>query len=245
MNGFAQDLMNGLPPRKKAETKPNFYGMQLDSAAKIAQEGLSADDAAVSHYVASTSISGAAAIQQWADAGDDTPEGGKANALLDLIRGLVDGNNDDELDEDEQGAFEDVADAAWAYAASKGATDDDLDLVFNAEEDSADVEAAAQRIIDLLEAELPEGADANMDDLTNFAFSDEAGESQFDAAYRKRMVIRHGRKVKINKRISGSVHRSSKQKLAIQKAQRKSNTATSRARRVKSLKLNKRMGLSK
>lgn len=64
-----------------------------------------------------------------------------------------------------------------------------------------------------------------------------------DATYRKRMVIRNGKKVRVNKRVSGTVRLSGKQKLAIRKASLKARSAGAKARRMKSMKLRRKMGL--
>ena len=106
---------------------------------------------------------------------------------------------------------------------------------------------AAERVCELLRGGLPEGDDASMEDVENFAFDAEAQEplmdSVLDAVYKKRMVIRGGKKVRINKRVSGTVRLSAAQKVAIRKAGMKSRSASSRMRRMRSLNVRKKMGL--
>lgn len=64
-----------------------------------------------------------------------------------------------------------------------------------------------------------------------------------DAVYKKTMVVRDGKKIRINKRISGTVYRTAKQKMATRKASLKSHSARSKMRRMKSVRLRQRMGL--
>lgn len=243
MSTFTQEvIMDGVLNRNRQhKTKA-----QLDSAAAGADAGLSSEDAAAAHFTAKTSIDGASAVQEWlATISAEDFTGNKADALLDIIRGLVDGNNDGEITDEEQTAYELTADAAWAYLNSLGASNDDLDLIFNADDDTDDVEEAAMRVYDLTVTAVPDGEDSAADDLNDFVFNDDAEQSQMDAAYRKKLVIRHGRKVKINKRISGHVKRTSAQRLALQKAQRRSNTASARVMRSKSFKIGARLGTHK
>lgn len=49
--------------------------------------------------------------------------------------------------------------------------------------------------------------------------------------------------MRINKRISGKVRLSAKQRQAIRKAQRRANTGAAKMRRLKSFKMRRRMGL--
>ena len=98
---------------------------------------------------------------------------------------------------------------------------------------------------ELLKGELPDG-DA-MSDVDAFAFDAESQESLMDsvldAVYKKRMVIRGGKKVRINKRISGTVRLSAAQKVSIRKAGMKSRSAGARMHRMKSIRMRTRMGL--
>ena len=77
----------------------------------------------------------------------------------------------------------------------------------------------------------------------NFAFTKEENEPAFDAVYKKKLVIRGGKKVRINKRVSGTVRLTAKQKMAIRKAQRKAHSASALMRRMKSMRIRRRTGL--
>lgn len=65
----------------------------------------------------------------------------------------------------------------------------------------------------------------------------------FEAAYRKKKVVRDGKVVKINKRVSGRIRLSAAQKAGLRAARRKANTAVARLHRRKSMKLRKQRGL--
>ncbi|PIQ55371.1 MAG: hypothetical protein COW02_03435 [Comamonadaceae bacterium CG12_big_fil_rev_8_21_14_0_65_59_15] len=62
-----------------------------------------------------------------------------------------------------------------------------------------------------------------------------------DAAYRKRFVIRGGKKMRVNKRISGVVRLSAKQKMGIRKMHMKSHSASARMHRMKSMRMRTKM----
>jgi hypothetical protein len=67
--------------------------------------------------------------------------------------------------------------------------------------------------------------------------------SLLDAVYKKKIVIRRGKKVRINKRVSGTVRLTAKQKVAVKKMLRKSHSAVAQMRRAKSRKVRQRSGL--
>ena len=56
-------------------------------------------------------------------------------------------------------------------------------------------------------------------------------------------MVRNGKKVRINKRVSGTVRLSAKQKVAIKKARLKSHNARAMLKRAKSMRKRKQMGL--
>jgi hypothetical protein len=177
----------------------------------------------------------AAAIQQWTET--DDLEDGETNAdrLLALMVGIADANKDGEISDDEQGVLDIALNAAWDYLNSYGVDDEDAGALLNDWDSDA-----ADRIKDLVAASLPEGEAADAD-IDSFAFGDQ--EPMLDAVYRKTTVVRHGKKIRINKRISGTVRLSARQKLAIKKAQRRSHSAQAMMRRAKSLRVRKQTGL--
>jgi hypothetical protein len=58
-----------------------------------------------------------------------------------------------------------------------------------------------------------------------------------------KMAIRNGKKMRIRKRVSGTVRLSAAQKVGLRKARMKSHSATARMRRAKSMKIRRKSGL--
>jgi hypothetical protein len=207
----------------------------LDSACDD-EDGNAAADYAATHIA----LGAGSTIQEWVETDDLDEDETLADRLLANMVGLVDANKDGELGDDEADVLESALEFAWDYLAEKGVSDEDCDKLLNDWD-----EAAAGRIRDLLAASLPDGDDAASADLDNFVFGDEGTDVVLDATYKKRMAIRKGKKVRINKRIAGSVRLTAKQKVSIRRAQMKAHTASAIMRRMKSMRLNRKMGLSK
>jgi hypothetical protein len=209
---------------------------------KIALDGVDdvldpeAADDAQDYALTNLALTTAAAIQDWAET-DDLDEGETlASRLQNTLVGVVDPDQDgDELDDDEQAVLGFVLEAAGDYLAAKGVAEDDIDALLNDWNDDA-----AVRIQDLLVSTLPNGEEAAADDLDDFAFTED--DPTLDAAYKTKSAVRGGKKVRIRKRISGTVKLSPKQKLAIRKAQKKAHSAGAMSRRIKSL---RKEGLAK
>lgn len=187
-------------------------------------------------------LSVAAVIQQWVET-DDLDDGETyADRLLALMIGIADENQDGEITDDEQGVLDIALNAAWDYLAGKGVSDEDLDVLLN--DWDGDV---ADRVRDLVASVLPEGEDASDSDIDDFAFSssdqEPALDGTYDAAYKMKMAIRGGKKMRIRKRVSGTVRLSAAQKVGLRKARMKSHSATARMRRAKSMKIRRKAGL--
>lgn len=226
------EMLRGAMSRKKEEKKPVVAA--LDSAETNGKMLDSAGDYANKDLV----LRSAAAIQQWAET-DDLDEGESyADRLMALMVGIVDSNKDGEISADEQELIDVALNAAWDYLVKLGVSEEDAGSLLN--DWDAD---AGERVRDLVASVLPEGEEAAADDLDDFAFSDEDQEPALDAAYKKTMAVRHGKKVRINKRISGTVRLSGKQKVAIRKAQVKSHSASAIMKRMKSMRIRKQTGL--
>ena len=183
-------------------------------------------------------VKAVAAIQEWSET-DDLAEGeGYSDRLMAMFIAIADENKDGELTEAEQAVIETALESAYEYLVSKGVSEEDASLLLNDwDEDAAD------RVRDLVAAELPDSEDAAADDLNNFVFSESDQEPAYDAVYKKTFAIRHGKKVRINKRISGTVRLSPKQKVAIRRASMKSHSAAAIMRRMKSMRMRRRAGL--
>lgn len=219
-------IRNALAPRAK---KPI-----LDSAADDA--GAGPDDVTI----ADITLSAAGAIQQWAET-DDLAEGETyADRLMALLVGIADANKDGDISEDEQGVLDVAVNTAWDYLTAKGVSDDDANALLN--DWDAD---AASRVRELVCAALPDGDEAAAEDIDNFVFGADDQEPLLDAAYKMRFAIRNGKKTRVKKRISGTVHLSAAQKVAIRKARMKSHNATAMMRRMKSNRMRSKMGMNK
>lgn len=189
------------------------------------------------------SIKAVAAVQEWAET-DDLDEGeGYADRLMALMVGIADADVDGDLSEDEQDVVEIALNTAWDYLSDKGVSDEDLDSLLN----DWDNETGA-RVQELVASKLPDGEEAAADEMDSFVFGDGSDEAALDstvldATYKKKIVVRKGKKVRINKRVAGRVRLSAKQKLAVRKMLRKSHGAKATMRRAKSNRVRKQMGL--
>lgn len=220
------ELLRGALKRREPEKV-------LDSAGD--EPSLSgADD----YTIADISMSAVAAVQQWAET-DDLDDGESyADRLMALFVGIADANKDGDITEDEQGVLNVALNAAWDYLVKCGVTEEDAGSLLNDWDDDA-----ADRVRDLVASVLPDGEDEAGSDIDSFVFSSSDQEPALDAVYRKTMAVRNGKKVRINKRISGVVRLSAKQKVAIRKARMKSHSAGAMMRRMKSMRLRRKSGL--
>lgn len=183
-------------------------------------------------------LSAIAVVQQWAET-DDLDDGESyADRLMAMFVGIADANHDGDITEDEQGVLEVALNAAWDYLVKAGVTEEDASALLNDWDDDA-----ADRVRDLVASVLPDGDDAASAEIDSFVFSDDDNAPALDAVYRKTVAVRNGKKVRINKRISGTVRLSAKQKVAIRKARMKSHSAGAMMRRLKSMRLRRKAGL--
>ncbi|GLX87889.1 hypothetical protein Pfra02_04580 [Pseudomonas fragi] len=237
------NLINNLRSAMYAPAAPaksdKTAGITLDAAA-----GDFTLDSAAESEIREARKDAVAAILTWVS--DDDLDDGESGAdrLLALFVGIADNNQDGELDDDEQEVVQVALEAAWDYLSLCGVEDDDISALLN----DWDADAAV-RIRDLVATSLPDGDDEAAKAIDAFAFNDSTDQdpafdnTTMDATYRKKMVIRGGKKVRINKRVSGVVRLSAKQKASIRKAGLKSRSAGAKARRMKSMKLSRKMGL--
>lgn len=199
-------------------------------------------DSATDYALSSIAMRAVATVQQWCEEDSMGDGEGKGDRLIAMLIGVADEDKDGELSEDEQAVVQTAMNDAWDYLAAKGVAESDLDALFNGE--SAESNAAAERVCEFVKERLPEGDDAMGDEIDNFAFGGEASESMFtDAVYKRRFAIRGGKKVRVMKRVAGVVRLSAGQKVAIRKARMKAHGARATAKRMKSLRVRKSMGL--
>lgn len=176
-------------------------------------------------------------ITSWLET-DDLDEGETlADRLKAMFIGVIDMDKDGELSDDEQSIAEALLDAGADYLASKGVSDEDITALL----DDWDTDAA-DRVLDFLAGSMPDGEAAD-DELNGFVFDAEAQEPLFDAVYKKKTVIRNGRKILKNVRISGTVHLSAKVKANLKRMQLKAQTAQAKFRRARSNHTRLKMGL--
>lgn len=214
------------PPKKAVAT--------LDAAKPAGNAGWSEAEDFTQRDIA---MQAAAAIQQWAES-DDMDEGEtSADRLIALMVGIADANKDGGITEDEQSVLDVALEAAWEYLSELGATEEDVNALLN----DWDVDAA-DRLKELVASAL--SGDESNADIDRFVFGEEDQEPALDsAAYRMKFAVRNGKKMRIKKRISGTVRLSAKQKLGIRKMLMKSHSAGARMRRMKSMRARVRMGM--
>lgn len=215
----------------------------LDSAA-LNLKKQSILDAAGAAELADIRGQAVATLQQWATTPESDLDEGEtlADRLLSMFIGLADQNMDGDVTEDEADLIQIAMDAGYDYLLGKGVTDADASALLN-DGDSG----AAERIADLLTGEVATDDEA-ADDIDSFAFDEDSQASLldsavFDAVYKRKMVVRGGRKVRVNKRVSGTVRLTAAQKVAIRKAGMKAHSAAARMRRLKSVNLRAKFGL--
>lgn len=234
-----QKVLRGLMYPAKRDPKPAAVDDGLPRRFLVLDDatGEPVLDTAGEYEHMSLRMEAVAIVQQWVEE-EDLDEGeSSADRLLAMMVGIADDNQDGELDEDENEVVDAAREAAWDYLSALGIDDEEIGLLL----DDWD-EAAAERIRDAVAAALPDGDEA-FDAIDSFTFDESDQEPLFDAAYRKRTVVRGGKKKRVNKRVSGNVRLSGKQKLAIRKARKKAHSPRARARRLKSMKVRRRMGV--
>jgi hypothetical protein len=177
-----------------------------------------------------------ASLQQWLEV-DDLEDGESySDRLLAMLIGIADANKDGDITEDEQGVLDIALNAAWDYLGRYDVAEDDISALLNDWDSDA-----GERIRDLMATSLPEGDEADAD-MDNFVFGGDQ-EAALDATYKKVTAVRGGKKVRINKRVSGTVRLSARQKMAIKKAVLKSHSAVAQMRRAKSMRTRRKAGL--
>lgn len=223
--------------------KPVPTKAMLDSAAAEAEQAKQAlldatANAAGAFAINDIRSAAAMAVKAWA-ATSDLDEGETlSDRLFAHAVGIANDSQDGDLSEDDTEVIGIALEAMADFLVDKGASEEDVDALLNGADNDA-----AERV-----AELVRGAGGDDDaDVDNFTFDASSSEAVMDgvldAVYKKAIVVRNGKKVRINKRISGHVRLSAAQKVAIRKAGIKAHSAAARIRRVKSMKVRSRAGL--
>jgi hypothetical protein len=199
----------------------------------VVLDAVGSDDAA-KYGIQDLKLKAATALSTWCETDDLGDDESAADRLQSLFIGIVDINKDGELSDEESDLLDVLLNYAWDYLEAQGVDDDTISGLLN-DWDSG----AADRAMDLLNGSMPDGDDS----IDNFAFGANDEEAVFDAVYKKRMVVRGGKKMRVNKRISGHVRLSAKQKIGIRKMQMKSHSAGAMMHRMRSMKIRKNSGL--
>lgn len=177
-------------------------------------------------------------IREWAETDDLDTDEGYGDRLLALIVGTA-AHSDNDLTEDEVEYAGMVAELVGDILEKKGIPGDDIDALFADGKFDNDV---GERVYELLLDKMPQGEDAVLDDAGKFVDGDD-GDDMLDATYRKVIAVRKGKKVRLNKRIAGTVRLNAKQKAAVRKMQRKAFSGGAKIKRAKSMRLRQKMGM--
>ena len=178
-------------------------------------------------------------IAEWAQTDELDGDEGYGDRLLALIVGTA-AHSDNDLTEDEVEYAGMVAEVVGDYLEDKGIPADDIDALLGDASFDNDV---AERVHEALLDKLPDGEEAMMDDAGRFVDGDETDDQMLDATYRKKVVVRGGKKIRINKRIAGTIRLNAAQKSAVRKMQRKAFSGAAKIKRAKSMRLRRKMGL--
>jgi hypothetical protein len=237
MNEYLREALKKKDKPVKAEVKVDpVLDAVLDG---VDESNLSGAD---SYTHTDITLKAVAAVQQWVET-DDLEDGETlADRLMSMVIGIADANKDGEISEDEQSVVDVALNAIWDYLAQYEVADDDISALLNDWDNDC-----AERVRDLLASSLPEGEAADAD-IDNFVFGSSDQEpaldsAALDAVYKRKIVVRAGKKVRVNKRISGHVRLSAKQKVAIKKAGLKSHSARAQMNRAKSMRMRVKSGL--
>ena len=252
---FIEELRDYVIAQNKASA-PIKPKMTLDSAKSAESAGEFSGNSAARFQEQAIASEALNLLSEWLET-DDLDDGeGLGDRLMNMMVGLADDNKDGEISDDEAEVINIGLNAVADYLVEKGISEENASALL--EEFDNDL---AENVREALLAAVPDGEEFD-EELDNFVFSEEenaplldsaaenvlakmakAQNLTLDAAYRKVFAVRNGRKLRINKRISGKVRLSAKQRQAIRKAQRKSHTGAAMMRRMKSFKMRRRMGL--
>lgn len=180
-----------------------------------------------------SAIDAAAIVYQWAET-DDLEQGeGYADRLLSLCVGALPYDVEDDLTDEQSEELADIVDDVATVLESMGVAEDDLVSLLDDWDNDA-----GERVQEFVAAAIEDGSDP-----ASFVMGDGSDEAALDAVYKKRVAIRNGKKVKINKRVSGKVILSAGQKVAVRKMLMKSRTSIAKLKRAKSMRVRRKMGL--
>ena len=216
---------------------------------RTAMDSLSKDELSPAeiYTLADMTAKSAAIVNSWIETSDLGDNETYSQRLDALIMGFCDMDGNGEIGDDENDMYQMMWGLVGDYMQAKGASFDDVEAIANKGDD-----AAASRVMELIAESLPDGDGAEIEDINTWTFDEEStgsifdsckNETAMDATYKKQVVIRGGKKVRKNVRVSGTVHLSGAQKAGIKKAQMKSHSAGAQMKRMKSMKVRAKFGL--
>lgn len=249
MNYLKDTLRNGarlqkaiaLASQGENQTEADRKAAMLDAAAKQALLDAAAgqDNVPDVVYTDTMRLDATHVIREWAET-DDLGEGeGYGDRLLALVVGTA-ADSDTDLTEDEVDYAGMVAELVGDLLESKGIPEADVDALIGDGSFDNDV---AERVHEALLDKMPTGEDAMNDEAARFVDGTDEDGDMLDATYRKKVVVRAGKKVRLNKRIAGNIRLTAAQKSAVRKMQRKAFSGAAKMKRAKSMRLRKKLGL--
>lgn len=141
------------------------------------------------------------------------------------------------LSDDDHVVIDSMRTSVGGYLDSIGCDNGDIEEMLN--DFTAD---ATERCLSHAAESLDDGEDAVFDAVDSYAFGcfdatggDATLDSTLDATYKKTQVMRNGKKTFINKRVSGTVRLSAKQKKAVKKMQRKAHSSRATLKRKRTM----------
>lgn len=217
------------PPAPPAQQENQQHAAMLDSA--------NDKDSSNTEFVFTEEMrqDAVSIVHEWAEAELDEGEG-YGDRLYALCVGTA---TDDDADlTDEQSEYvAAVAELVGDYLQETGVPEADVDALLDGEVIFGNEPAA--RVHDVLLDKLPQGDDAMVDAAGKFVVGDD--DTMLDATYRKVVAIRGGKKVRIKKRVGGTVRLTAGQKAAVRKMQMKAFSGQAKMKRAKSMRIRRRM----
>ena len=222
-------------------------GMVLESTNSAEVDKLTGRDKAIASYVkAQQRTEAMSCVLSWIDEGEFTYD-----SLDETIIVVADLDGDFEITEDEEAYYSEVWNEIPDALISLGADEDDVKEFMDGPGKEAD--KAAARMGRTLTQKMDEEQADDDELIARFAFGEDAvlesatpprtSVGVFEATYKRKLVIKDGKKEWINKRMSGKVYRSPEQRLATKKAARKSHTGIANMHRKKSMKKRQALGM--
>lgn len=213
-----------------------------ESNPSVAPRGMSVDD-----FAAATSRNDAmSAVLTWIEEGEYSYD-----FMDELVLATADLDGNEEISDAEEALYSSIWNEVPGALLALGCDEKDVDIFVDGPGKEAD-EAAARLGAFLSKAmddmEMDDGDIAlsyalGQDAVLESATGDDARTAILEATYKKKMVIKDGKKVRKNVRVSGSVHLSAAQKRAVKKMQRKAHTGAADRHRAKSVRKRQQMGL--